>query len=136
MCPAQAGEDTGRALPGLRLRGEPGEGHLGAAGDRGPASKRRRPRPQRLDTPGVRTIEDLATGYELPADRQIKTLVEVIDGKLTLVLLRGDHPLSDQKLIDATGATAVRPAQPEEIREALGAPAGQPRRGRRDRRCR
>ena len=50
----------------------------------------------------MRTIEDLVTGYGLAADRQIKTLVQVIDGTLTLVLLRGDHQLSDQKLIDAT----------------------------------
>ncbi len=78
----------------------------------------------RLDTPGVRTIDDLAVQFGLAGDRQIKTLVQVIDGKLTLVLLRGDHPLSDQKLADATGAVQVRPAQPEEIREALGALPG------------
>jgi prolyl-tRNA synthetase len=62
--------------------------------------------------------------YGLAADRQIKTLVQVIDDKLTLVLLRGDHPLSDQKLIDATGAVRVRPALPEEIKDALGALPG------------
>src|ERR1700761_3224735 len=65
----------------------------------------------RFDTPGVRTIEDLATGSAAPADRQVKTLVYVLDGKLTLVLLRGDHALEEQKLIDATGAVAVRPAE-------------------------
>ena len=80
--------------------------------------------PVRLDTPGVRTIEDLVTGYGLAADRQIKTLVQIVDGKLTLVLLRGDHPLADQKLIDATGAVTVRPAQAEEIQAALGASPG------------
>src|ERR1700731_470531 len=69
----------------------------------------------RFDTPGVRTIEDLATAYAAPADRQVKTLVYVLDGKLTLVLLRGDHALEEQKLIDATGAVAVRPATAEEI---------------------
>src|SRR6202034_4696312 len=42
----------------------------------------------------------------------------------TLVLLRGDHPLAEQKLIDATGITNVRPAQDDEIREALGASPG------------
>ena len=44
------------------------------------------PAPERFGTPGVRTIEDLAAGYDAPADRQIKTLVYVLDGKLTLVL--------------------------------------------------
>ena len=80
--------------------------------------------PVRLDTPGVRTIEDLARDYGLAADRQIKTLIQVIDGQLTLVLLRGDHPLADQKLTDATGAAAIRPAQPDEIVAALGASPG------------
>jgi prolyl-tRNA synthetase len=80
--------------------------------------------PLRFDTPGVRTIEDLATGYDAPADRQVKTLVYVLDGKLTLVLLRGDHALEEQKLIDATGAVAVRPAEAGEIFAALGAHPG------------
>jgi prolyl-tRNA synthetase len=80
--------------------------------------------PEPFATPGVRTIEDLAEQYQAPADRQIKTLVYFLDGVLTQVLLRGDHPLHEQKLVDATGAVTVRPAQPEEIREALGALPG------------
>ena len=79
---------------------------------------------ERFDTPGVRTIEELAAGYDAPADRQIKTLVYVLDGKLTLVLLRGDHALQEQKLVDATGAVAIRPAAADEIVAALGAHAG------------
>ena len=80
--------------------------------------------PEPFATPGVRTIEDLALQYGAPADRQIKTLVYFLDGVLTLVLLRGDHALNEQKLVDATGATAIRPAQPDEIRDALGALPG------------
>ena len=80
--------------------------------------------PESFPTPGVRTIEDLALGYDAPASRQIKTLVYFLDDTLTLVLLRGDHALNEQKLADATGVTAIRPAQPEEIRAALGALPG------------
>ena len=80
--------------------------------------------PERFDTPGVRTIEDLAQDYDAPGDRQIKTLVYVIDGQLTLVLLRGDHPLEEQKLVDVTGAPGARPAEAEEIFAALGAHPG------------
>ena len=80
--------------------------------------------PEPFATPGVRTITDLATGYQAPAERQIKTLVYFLDDTLTLVLMRGDHALHEQKLVDATGAVAVRPAQPEEIRGALGALPG------------
>jgi prolyl-tRNA synthetase len=80
--------------------------------------------PARFDTPGVRTIEDLANGYDAPADRQLKTLVYVLDDTLTLVLMRGDHALEEQKLIDATGAVTVRPATADEIVAALGAHPG------------
>ena len=79
---------------------------------------------ERFDTPGARTIEDLAVRFDAPANRQIKTLVYVVDGRLTLVLLRGDHPLSEQKLADTTGAATIRAAGAEEIREALGASPG------------
>jgi prolyl-tRNA synthetase len=81
--------------------------------------------PEQFPTPGVRTIEDL-TRFEggAAADRQIKTLVYVLDDKLALVLLRGDHELNETKLQDATGAINFRPAQADEIREALGASAG------------
>ena len=59
-----------------------------------------------------------------PADRQIKTLVYILDDKVALVLMRGDHELNETKLIDSTGSLNVRPAHADEIREALGASAG------------
>jgi prolyl-tRNA synthetase family II len=81
--------------------------------------------PEKFATPGVRTIEALAS-FEggAAAERQIKTLVYEIDGQLTLVLLRGDHPLNEQKLADATGSSELRPADAEKIRAALGADPG------------
>jgi prolyl-tRNA synthetase len=121
MCPTPAGEDLVARCPdcGYAANLEKATSALAPVTDEaGPAA------PQRLDTPGVRTIEDLDKLHGVSAERQIKTLVEVIDGQLTLVLLRGDHPLADQKLLDATGATTIRPAQPEEIVAALGASPG------------
>ncbi len=121
MCPSEAGEDLVATCPNCDYAANlerataalaPVEDEPGLAA------------PARLDTPGVRTIEHLATGYGLAADRQIKTLVQVMNGELTLVLLRGDHQLQDQKLVDATGVTDIRPAHPEEIRAALGALPG------------
>ncbi len=81
--------------------------------------------PERFPTPGVHTIVDLEE-FEggASAERQIKTLVYVLDGEPTLVLLRGDHELHEQKLQDGTGAIDIRPGQPDEIRELLGADAG------------
>lgn len=79
----------------------------------------------RLPTPGVRTIaalESIEGGA--PAVHQIKTMVMVLDGELTLALLRGDHALEEQKLADISGATDVRPATPEETLQHLGAHPG------------
>ncbi|HWS56844.1 MAG TPA: proline--tRNA ligase [Pyrinomonadaceae bacterium] len=87
--------------------------------------------PEEFPTPGVRTIEDLTTfPGGAASDRQIKTLVYVATDAASqeqfpvLALLRGDHPLHETKLADSLGASAVRPAHPEEIRELLGASAG------------
>ena len=121
MCPAEAGEDlVARCGDGdYAANLEKATSALPPVEDEpGPAA------PKRLPTPGVRTIEDLAARYAKPADRQIKTLVYVINGEPALVLLRGDHPLAEQKLADATGTGSVRPAQADEIREALGASPG------------
>ncbi|MEE2958294.1 MAG: proline--tRNA ligase [Actinomycetota bacterium] len=79
--------------------------------------------PEPFDTPGVRTIAALADlGH--PPVHQIKTLVYKVDGELTLVLLRGDHPFLEQKFTDATGAREVAPAEADEIRASLGASPG------------
>jgi prolyl-tRNA synthetase len=87
--------------------------------------------PEEFPTPGVRTIEDLTTfPGGASAERQIKTLVYVATDAATqeqytvLALLRGDHQLHEVKLGDSLGASAVRPAHPEEIVELLGASAG------------
>ena len=123
MCPSAAGEDLVATCPSCGYAANLQKATSALPPIEDPAADPA-PAPARLDTPGVRTIEDLAADYSLTADRQIKTLVQVVDGKLTLVLLRGDHPLSEQKLIDATSAVTVRPAQPEEIQAALGALPG------------
>jgi prolyl-tRNA synthetase len=81
--------------------------------------------PVRFPTPGVRTIAALETiDGGAAADRQIKTMVMVLDGEVTLALVRGDHQLNLQKLQDATGAIDIRPATPEEALAAMGANPG------------
>ena len=81
--------------------------------------------PERFPTPGVRTIDELAD-FEggAAADRQIKTMVMVLDGELSLAILRGDHQLNLQKLADGSGAAEIRPATAAETMERLGANPG------------
>src|SRR5579859_2914542 len=124
VCPSPSGEDLIVRCPdcGYAANIEKAMSRLAAVDDSERAGLLAAAAP--FATPGVRTITDLALRYDAPADRQIKTLVYFLDGVLTLVLMRGDHALNEQKLADATGAVAIRPAQPEEIQAALGALPG------------
>jgi prolyl-tRNA synthetase len=81
---------------------------------------------ERFPTPGLRTIAALAEAHPDVAapERQIKTLVYFVDDEPVLALLRGDHDLQEQKLMDAAGAAEGRPAQAAEIRELMGADPG------------
>lgn len=121
MCPTPAGEDRMVRCPSCEY-----------AADLAKATSRLEPvpdgpgplAPERFDTPHARTIEELTVQHGVPAERQIKTLVYMLDDRLTLVLTRGDHALAEHKLLAATGAQTVRPARPEEVVAALGANPG------------
>ena len=121
VCPSPSGEDLVVHCPacGYTANLEKASSRLTEVTDTGLLDA-----PEAFPTPGVRTIEDLATKHGAAGDRQIKTLVYVVDGKLTLVLLRGDHALHEQKLIDYIKSNGIRPALPEEIQDALGALPG------------
>lgn len=76
-------------------------------------------------TPGIRTIDELAAFAQgAPADRQIKTLVYLCDGKPMLFLMRGDHALNEAKAQAALAAKTLVPAGEADIVTALGAHPG------------
>jgi len=81
--------------------------------------------PEKFATPGVATIESLAKApYGVAAERQIKTLVYVVENKPVLILMRGDHQLNEAKLTGTLGTATFRPAESEEIFAALHAHPG------------
>jgi prolyl-tRNA synthetase len=125
ICPSPSGEDLIVRCPecGYAANIEKAASRLAEIDD-SPERATILASPEPFATPDVRTIDDLVSQYQAPADRQVKTLVYFLDGVLTLVLMRGDHALNEQKLMDATGAADIRPAQPEEIQAALGALPG------------
>ncbi len=80
---------------------------------------------EKFATPGVVTIQALAgPPYNVAAERQIKTLIYLVESKPVLVLLRGDDQLNEAKLAGTVGTTTFRAAEPEEIFSALGAHPG------------
>ncbi|HXS95225.1 MAG TPA: proline--tRNA ligase [Candidatus Limnocylindrales bacterium] len=80
--------------------------------------------PEEFHTPGQKTIAEIAAFTGLPETSQMKSLVLVANGKPFLVLLRGDHQLSETKFGAFSGDAEFRPAHPEEIRQWFGAEAG------------
>ena len=80
--------------------------------------------PQEFHTPQRKTIAEVAEFTGLPATSQMKSLVLVADGKPVLVMLRGDHQLSEAKLGGIVNDPEFRPAQADEITAWFGASAG------------
>ena len=80
--------------------------------------------PERVDTPGATTVEDVTRLLGVPSGAVIKAMPVIADGRgPVLVLVRGDHRLNEIKLQNALGMPA-RPAQAEEVRSLFGAEPG------------
>jgi len=90
-----------------------------------------RPRPkefpdrplEQVHTPGVRTVEEVSNFLHVEAAQLMKSLMYVADGSPILVLVRGDHEVSESKLQSILGPS-VRPAEPDEVLAAVGANIG------------
>lgn len=80
--------------------------------------------PEPFPTPGLKTIDDLVKSTGESAARMIKTLDFVVDSQPVVILLRGDHTLSETKLSVALGTGTFRPSTPEEALALHGAHLG------------
>jgi prolyl-tRNA synthetase len=87
--------------------------------------------PKKVETPGMRTIEDVSDFLHVDPRATAKAMPVVVDGAVVLALVRGDDRLDEAKLAAAVGQL-VRPATDQEITSTFGAspgsigPAGSP----------
>jgi prolyl-tRNA synthetase len=79
--------------------------------------------PERVETPGVGTIEELAALLGIAESATSKALPMITGDRLVLALVRGDDRLSPEKL-ETFFEAAFRPANDDEIRAAFGAGGG------------
>jgi prolyl-tRNA synthetase len=77
-----------------------------------------------VETPDVKTIEELTQFLSIPADRLIKTLIFLADDETVAALVRGDHEINEAKLRALLKAEVVELADPGRIEEVTGAPVG------------
>lgn len=81
---------------------------------------------ENVDTPGVKTIEDLCQFLDLPAAKTVKTLIaKGTDTDLVAMVIRGDHqlnPIKAEKMPEV--ASPLEMATEAEIKAAIGAETG------------
>ncbi len=77
-----------------------------------------------VETPCVRTIEEVSAFLNVPPQQIVKTLIFNADGKPVAVLIRGDHEVNEIKVKNVLGAAELELADDEMILKATGAPRG------------
>jgi prolyl-tRNA synthetase len=119
MAPSPAGEDEIARCPacGYAANVELARSRSAAA-PAFPAGPR-----EEVATPGVRTIAEVCQLLGVVSAHTIKSLLYRGLSGSVLVLVRGDQQLHENKLARLVGGE-IRPAHPDEVRDALGAPVG------------
>ncbi len=79
---------------------------------------------QEVHTPGLKTVEQVASFLKVEPGSLIKTLIIETDNKPVAALVRGNHELSLVKLKKEIGAEIVEFATPKRIEEVTKGPLG------------
>ncbi len=80
---------------------------------------------QKVSTPEMKTISDVAAFMNVASDTTIKTLVYASEaGDLVMALLRGDHELNELKLKNYLGWDDIQMATEDQILACTGSPVG------------
>ncbi len=77
-----------------------------------------------VDTPKQTTCEQVAELLGIPLQRTVKLLALIAEGRLHILLLRGDHSLNEIKAAKLPGLADFRFASTEEIRAFFNCPPG------------
>lgn len=79
---------------------------------------------EEVDTPDIKTVEDVTAFLSISPDQLIKTLIFVADGEVVAALVRGDHEINEAKLKRFLGAQTVELADPGLVADTTSAPMG------------
>lgn len=82
------------------------------------------PAAARVDTPNVRTLDELTAFLQVAPEQVVKTLIYEADGEPVAAVVRGDHELNEVKLKRVLGATTLTMAAPAVVERTTGAPVG------------
>ena len=79
---------------------------------------------EKIATPEVKTIDELAAYIETTADNLVKTILMIADEQPIMLLIRGDYEVNEVKVQNLLQADELRMATDEEVLDILGAPFG------------
>lgn len=77
-----------------------------------------------VETPNVRTIDEVSAFLNVTPAQIVKTLIFNADGQPIAVLIRGDQEVNEIKVKNYLGAAELTLAEDEMIQKATGAPRG------------
>ena len=77
-----------------------------------------------VETPGVKSIEDVVKFLKVDINKTVKTLVYSADGEIILALVKGDRELNDTKLSKLLGVSNLELASEEELKKIVDAGFG------------
>ena len=79
---------------------------------------------QIVDTPEVRTIDEVTTFLSIGPEKVVKTLIYQTENGPIAALVRGDHDLNETKLRNVVNVQELAMADPETVLDVTGAPMG------------
>ena len=79
---------------------------------------------KKVATPGHHTIAEVSKFFGVPAEKLVKTLIYLADGKPVAVMVRGDRDVNEIKLQKALSAETLHLAGDAEVKQITGAPVG------------
>ena len=78
----------------------------------------------KIETPNVKTAQELADFLNKPLDEIVKTMIFKVDGEFIMVLVRGHHELNEIKLKSYFGTDNLEMASQDEMINLVGAEPG------------
>ncbi len=79
---------------------------------------------RKVDTPDVRTIDELAKFFNCEPDRFLKSIIYLADGKPVMAVVPGSREINEVKLKKALGAAELELAPNETVEKVTSAPVG------------
>jgi prolyl-tRNA synthetase len=79
---------------------------------------------EKVHTPGTTTCEDVTALLKLPLSKSVKALAVVNEGRMFMLLVRGDHQLNEVKTAKLPGLDPFRFATDKEIDARMGCRPG------------